>query len=831
MNGQQEETVTGKLILPGNNKKPKLFRYDNKMETNFNNKQLDPKLKEKVDRLRTDRNQTELDVEFDLGSGNPRNIRLAAASAGGEPPLSPEPERKSPKRKSPPGPRKGSFHNPYNFVPAPPRKTDDDQLGDCSPDGHHCLFGDRYSGSVGVQLTTATPLLIPDAASAETDGIGHTKFPVRLGPDGRPYLAPTAVKGMLSAAYEAVTNSRLRIFEKHDRRLAFRQPAGEGLSLVPARILPGAELELLLGSTPDIPQRNNRSGRWQIPGQTMYAAWLRMYGRHACSWGTLATHGRSVWAYITRWQHSNPNFDFWNVAALADGDGPMPTHTPHDDRTPWHNGAPHLAPSGHWVQGFVCITNQNIDRKHDERVFFIEDNHPLASQKRIQLPSANGVCPVLKAWKDLIRSYQDAHDERSVWRRAAADGNRGHAQPWDFIGRDPGKTAWSRHVYLDGKGGREDAAQLNQNGLCYARVHRSGTRLEVEAIYPVMISRELFPSSPEALLDLSLRPASQLKQLSPADRVFGWVAPNAEQSRATSSDTVVAFRGQLRVGPVTCQSEDAVEDFRDNPVPLAILSSPKPSQASFYLEQQGQPVQQKNDGYDVSRGQSLRGRKVYPHHQIASGEQYWNQDTDGGDRDREYRRAEGTRDEQNRSMKEWVKIGTTFTFRLHVSNLSQVELGALLWLLNLEGGHFHRLGGGKPLGFGSVQLAILQNDNGQPDCDLRTGADWRNTWLTLEETAAPDQRQLIDSAVSAYEQAVEHAYGDGKPFPEVSFIRAFLAAARGLDDSPVHYPRMAAQPDPDGENFKWFAAAEKNGGCPLPTLEDGGLLPYGNEIK
>ena len=75
-----------------------------------------------------------------------------------------------------------------------------------------------------------------------------------------------------------------------------------------------------------------------------------------------------------------------------------------------------------------------------------------------------------------------------------------------------------------------------------------------------------------------------------------------------------------------------------------------------------------------------------------------------------------------------------FGFDLHVTNLSRVELGALLWLLALPSDHFHRLGGGKPLGFGSVRLemteAVLHDGDG-----LLDGAEM---YSRIHETDDPD---------------------------------------------------------------------------------------------
>ena len=63
--------------------------------------------------------------------------------------------------------RKGgqaAFHNPYNFVPAPPRQTNHSELGDHEPAGHHVYHADRFSGVIRVRMTLVTPMLLPDAS-------------------------------------------------------------------------------------------------------------------------------------------------------------------------------------------------------------------------------------------------------------------------------------------------------------------------------------------------------------------------------------------------------------------------------------------------------------------------------------------------------------------------------------------------------------------------------------------------------------------------------------------------------------------------------------------
>jgi CRISPR-associated protein (TIGR03986 family) len=284
---------------------------------------------------------------------------------------------------------------------------------------------------------------------------------------------------------------------------------------------------------------------------------------------------------------------------------------------------------------------------------------------------------------------------------------------------------------------------------------------------------------------------------------------------------------------VQCITLDPTQPLGDRGLPLAILGQPKPQQGRFYTakDDRGTPVDVgigKQDLYQPGGG--LRGRKVYPHHQSLPSNHWdkpWEDRTkqnnngtfqeyrrpklqkDGVvDRDNPNRRPklkkEGIdRDNQNRSITEWVKPNVTFEFTIDITNLSSVELGALLWLLTLSENHYHRLGGGKPFGFGSVTLAIDATKT-----DLRTGQDWQTYYSCLLTPPTPASFDP-STPISAFKQAVTDAYHTD--FSEVSFIKAFCQAARGFEDSkPIHYPRVTPNPTPDGESFKWFTANEKN---------------------
>lgn len=774
----------------------------------------------------------EAEVEFEFESGKPVKVRpkgqpYEPRQTAPEAPLELRRGTSRPAPETRPGPlgRDGGpsretglepeFHNPYNFIPAPPRDVAHAELGDHRPVGHSHYEDHCYSGTIEVALTTKTPLLIPDAAHACEGPEAHWTFRMREF-DGLPYLAPTSIKGMLRAAYEAVTNSRFGVFRGHEDRLAMRMPAGEGLRMIPARV-DGGQLHFLQGFTDGVPTLGG-DGKWQIPGKLMYAAWLPMYGPYSPAWGVAAEHGLKVWAYVNRW--SRPPFELYSVQALEDGGQPCPPNPP-TGTDPRSVGGKYtkVAGTGQWVKGWVCITNRNINNKHDERVFI--ETQPIVRSRLPQVPVTDDM---RKAWRNLIKNYQDEH-EREI--------QQGLIRP-PALRKG---TVWSRHI-ANTSGPRPsrspEEAKLGDGALVYAAVDPATKA--VLGLYPVMIARQLYKRSPAELLDDSLRPARTLDELSPADRVFGWVAQKEGSG---------AWKGQLRVGAVDA-SGARVESFAE-PVPLAILGQPKPQQARFYqaADRDGTPLAHrtaKEDGYrDVRQG--LRGRKVYPHQRVP--DQLWDQPW----QDRTQRQEEGwfqeyrrpnlqgavVRDSQNRSITGWVAPESVFRFKLHVTNLSEAELGALLWLLKLPEEYYHRLGGGKPLGFGSVRLEIER-------LELGNGAAQRARYTLEAEASAATIDQAEGGCEGPFGRAVK-AFTDAAP--EVC-REAFLVAARGFDDClPVHYPRVReaggrpsggpVPPSPEGEAFKWFVSNERPnqaGGrlslpsllaeCGLPIYEEGG---------
>jgi CRISPR-associated protein (TIGR03986 family) len=696
-----------------------------------------------------------------------------------------------------------NFENPYNFIPTPDRNTTHPELGDGLGDrGHHAWQPGLVSGRLRVRIQCKTPLLIPDRGS--TDNSGHKTFGLRRDENGAPCLPPTSIKGALRSAYEAITNSRLGVFDPHDSALAFRNPARGNVTLIPARVSDdGCSFELYRGMA-DGPQA---------------AAWLPAYGEARRQYLTRgsglvipANHGSRCWAVIEKFerrrrQHAHGPwqfvFSFWRVRAVAaDPVGlrdhlgnievqPSPPVNPDAFNAAVHKySAPSPGNALRIVEGFICFNGPNMTNKHDERFFF--RNAPCAN-----VPISKSM---RKAWEDLITDYRLAN-KREL--------DKGLPRPTALA-----TGVFSRHIRMASE--RREENSLSPGTLCYLR--QDGRNFT--AIYPVVISRELYAKSPKDILPHSLAPTTEKSKLSPADRVFGWVA---------QKDGRGAWKGLLRIGPVLCRNgKAAIEELGPNGIPLAILAQPKPAQSRFYVaaNASGEPLPRGCTKAQTYSGvQRLRGRKVYPHAKQSELANYWNPAAQAGPLPmlpfgdtivyREWRNqvAAAPRSDQNRSITAWVKPGECFEFDLDFDNLTKVELGALLWLLSLPADHHLKLGGGKPLGFGSVHCSIVH-------ASIHSGASIAQAYRVFgcrgESVHQEDDPQ---SCIDAWKSATA---SEGAAFDDMPIIKAFLHATTG-SGKPVHYPRHQVEPHPEGLQYSWFVANESvrqdaQNGYALPAL-------------
>ena len=92
-------------------------------------------------------------------------------------------------------------------------------LRDQTPEPISEISQEQISGSISVRATVETPLITGSQERAKTQTIksGNTREITTIRPyivDDRTFISSTIFKGMISNAFEALTNSRYRIFDE-----------------------------------------------------------------------------------------------------------------------------------------------------------------------------------------------------------------------------------------------------------------------------------------------------------------------------------------------------------------------------------------------------------------------------------------------------------------------------------------------------------------------------------------------------------------------------------------------------------------------------------------
>ena len=546
------------------------------------------------------------------------------------------------------------FLNPYNFVsylPSPlidMKEASPEQklLWRCPPPPH-----DRYVGLKGritCEVKAVTPLFVSDSHAVKKDQHKHKSYRF-FEYEGRAALPATTLRGAMRSVFEAVTNSCFSVFDS--RRLSYRLPATRATELVPSRI-----------------ERHN--GQWMLrllsgfvsmtPGKRpsgTYAATVHLYdpirGRRI-KIPKVDLHGMGHEDECYALVEKKGIFTYVQAVAESQEDLPRPSQN-----------------SQKIVQGWLCINNQNVDNKRKER-FFFRDPMNTTGPRLIPLPD-----PARKAYEDLIADYQLRHEDRVKERKESG-------QPLDKPTRS--EEALSRYMY-----NRADR-KVHEGTLVYAALSGSAQNPQVKGILmaPAAIPRVSYENTIGDLLPYAyLHPCQDLETLCPACRAFGWVR-KVEAEEELPVNKLVALAGRLRFS-----HGELLEDKGTlPPTTLAILSSPKPTTTRFYLRPtRTRPVDGLRDeqaGYDGDN--MIRGRKFYRHHGEADPQEY----------ERATDHAFDGKDDQNRTIRGARKPGTRFEFTIDFHNMTEVELGALLWTLELQEGQrrgYHRIGLCQAIGF------------------------------------------------------------------------------------------------------------------------------------
>ncbi len=692
------------------------------------------------------------------------------------------------------------FLNPYNFVrpldktpqierleqkyqDSPEHLTADEAkqllLWRCPPPPHDRFTG--LSGKITCRMVAKTPIFVSDGEGVQEDENGHRTFRF-FKVDGEDVIPASSLRGAIRSVFESVTNSCWTVF--NDQTMSYRLIPNDALGLVPGLLHYEVEKQkwalTLLNGRSIIDTQNNfkpklRPDEGRIP--EMYAAWLPMYydqpHRNINLRGL--QHGDYCFAVLSRQEYhdrrGNLRFYYQRVEAVAE-DSHDPELLTIKDET-----------GGFITDGFLCITGygeKNINRKHDERFFF------LRSEK--QYTTYVDDC--------LIEDY-----------------NYSLLEARDFHKKSRTTDVKSRHLLATQE---EELIPVKpddrhqRNYIIYVKIKNMGkTSLEVEYIAPVSIPRVLEKRSfYDVMRDVGydcLLPATNYDELSLADRVFGWVSQDANNDDFGDR---VAYKGRVRVSHACPDGNvERLEDMR-----LTILSAPKPTTTRFYVK----PREDLNRGVNASnqtntRWQNftdeklryskpvnkLRGRKIYRHHKR------FNRDE----------ATSTTQSNQNRTIVGTHAEGTEYIFTIHFENLQSVELGTLLWTLQLNDNWqgYHRIGYGKPLGFGSTTIKLEKTEF--HDSQRYMG----NTDPVTIDT---------DACIQAFKDAIRALYG--KPFDQLENIQDLKALLSEPPLEVIHYPRSSHKDTAGDKNYEWFMNNKRHNRNPNqrgPNV----VLPYASE--
>lgn len=208
------------------------------------------------------------------------------------------------------------------------------------------------------------------------------------------------------------------------------------------------------------------------------------------------------------------------------------------------------------------------------------------------------------------------------------------------------------------------------------------------------IPRLRYQFSPFDLVPEEFRPGDSLENLSFSERLFGTIGDNTKKDEGKKEE-LVALSGRVFFEDAKNYNFKMIDD--KNLIILKAFGEPHPTLTTFYLDNT-------DKDYNDNEGIHIRGRKFYWHHKDKIGTPF-----------SKYRKSvempKDTKGENKfayNSSLELMDINNEFEFEVHFENLTDEELGVLIYAIELEDGLLHKVGKGKAFGFGSCKIEIKE---------------------------------------------------------------------------------------------------------------------------
>ena len=293
------------------------------------------------------------------------------------------------------------------------------------------------------------------------------------------------------------------------------------------------------------------------------------------------------------------------------------------------------------------------------------------------------------------------------------------------------------------------------------------------------IPRLRYKMSPLDLIPEDFHPCTS-EELCFACRIFGTIGDHTEnkngekkQEKITSMSSKIFISDALSINNKSKELEKKLI--------LKSLGEPHPSLTRFYLDNNGT--------YD--KNFKIRGRKFYWHHQdkIEAGKNYTN-----------YLKTISDLTPSTTNSTIWfLEPEQNFEFEVTFKDLTDEELGILIYSLELEQDLLHKFGKAKAFGLGSCEIKIT-------DCLLESPEKYSSFLKAYEKL---DKEKYLKIAKEKYKL-------DTTERKEIKELKAILKSTNNLDFKKSSYPEEEGKL-PGVNTVNWFM---NHKGCVLPTILD-----------
>ncbi|MGQ9569603.1 MAG: TIGR03986 family type III CRISPR-associated RAMP protein [Thermodesulfovibrionales bacterium] len=238
-------------------------------------------------------------------------------------------------------------------------------------------------------------------------------------------------------------------------------------------------------------------------------------------------------------------------------------------------------------------------------------------------------------------------------------------------------------------------------------------------------------------------------------------------------------------------------------IKLRPLGSPNPTSCNLYLitmDKNGKPtnIVRDYDGYQIidNRGNKRDNQDINAPVVLCGRKFYWHKKEIDKILEEAQKISPEIKSQKVISNIEVLTSSNTFKFRVYFHNLTDFELGLLLYALKLEGNMRHKLGMAKNLGFGTVKIDIkvLYIDN------------LEKKYTTVNTDYRDDKTGEVDKLIERFKSKIPNFDN----LPAVQDLKRILDPSKA--PSNIGYPE-----EPDGRNYRWYME-HKN--TPLPLLLD-----------